>query len=137
VDTRTTIWRVAIDMIQDRPVTGVGLDQFLGQYGRRYVRPEGWPERYTSHPHNLVLDFWLSLGIGGLAVLWLLIELVGRRLKAALEGPALSVQRASVAMLAAGLAHGVIDNSFFLPYLATFTWLGLGLSSPTQGARNG
>ena len=52
-------------MIRDHPWTGVGLDQFLGQYSRRYVRIEGWPEHYTSHPHDIVLDFWLSLGIPG------------------------------------------------------------------------
>ena len=112
-------------MIRDRPVTGVGLDQFLGQYGRRYVRPDGWAERYTSHPHNVALDFWLSLGLGGLAVLWLLIEVTWRRTRSALRTPAWSVQRAGVAMVIAGLVHGVIDNSFFLPDLATMTWIGL------------
>ena len=129
LDSRTTIWRGAVDMIRDHPVTGVGLDQFLGQYGRRYVRPEGWPERYTSHPHNVLLDFWLSLGIAGVAVLWLILEAGRRRIGLALRTPAWSLQRAGIALVAAGFAHGLIDNSFFLPYLATMTWLGLTLSS--------
>jgi len=137
VDARRTIWESAIDMIRDRPLTGIGLDQFLGQYGRRYVRPEGWPERSTSHPHNVVLDFWLSLGIGGLAVLWLLLELCWRRFRASMNRSAWSVERVSVAMIAAGLAHGLIDNSFFLPYLATFTLIGLGLSTVGEATGDG
>ena len=115
-------------MIRDHPFTGVGLDQFLGQYSRRYVGLEGWPERYTSHPHNLLLDFWLSLGSAGIAVLWLIIEVTWRRVIVALRTPFWSIQRAAIAAVAAGLVHGLIDNSFFLPYLATMTWLGLGLS---------
>jgi O-antigen ligase len=129
-DTRTTIWRAAIDMIRDHPVTGVGLDQFLGQYGRRYVRPDGWPERYTSHPHNVLLDFWLSLGLAGVALLWLWLEIAWRHARASLRVPGWSAERAGAAMIVAGLAHGLIDNSFFLPYLATLTWIGLSISAP-------
>lgn len=132
LDSRATIWRGAIDMIRDHPITGVGLDQFLGQYGRRYVRPDGWPERYTSHPHNILLDFWLSLGIAGIAVLWLLIEVTWRRVTGALQTPAWSLQRAGIAAVTAGFAHGMIDNSFFLPALATMTWLGLSLGGAHQ-----
>jgi O-antigen ligase len=130
IDTRTTIWRAAIDMIRDHPVTGVGLDQFLGQYGRRYVRPDGWPERYTSHPHNVLLDFWLSLGLAGVALLWLWLEIAWRHARASLRVPGWSAERAGAAMIVAGLAHGLIDNSFFLPYLATLTWIGLSISAP-------
>jgi O-antigen ligase len=128
IDTRTTIWRSSVEMLRDHPVTGVGLDQFLGQYGRRYVRIEGWPERYTSHPHNLFLDFWLSLGLAGLAILWLMLEATWSRLGASLGTTGPTTQRAGVALLVAGFAHGLIDNSFFLPYLATMTWIGLTIS---------
>ena len=132
IDTRTTIWRSSVDMLRDRPVTGVGLDQFLGQYGRRYVRVEGWPERYTSHPHNFFLDFWLSLGLAGLAILWLMLEAIWARARITLDTSGVTAQRAGVAMLVAGFAHGLIDNSFFLPYLATMTWIGLTISTPRE-----
>src|SRR5262249_26712469 len=65
---RELIWRSSLRMVADHPIFGVGLDQFLYQYAPRYVQPAGWPERYTSHPHNLVLDVWLSLGLAGLAL---------------------------------------------------------------------
>ena len=137
VGSRVDIWRASIHMIQDHPFTGVGLDQFLGQYGTRYVLPNAWAERYTSHPHNLVLDFWLSLGIAGLITLWLLCEATWVRLRYALNRPDWSVTRGSVALLAAGLTHGLIDNSFFLPYLAAFTWLGLVLAMPQSDGDTG
>jgi O-antigen ligase len=126
---RASIWRASIEMLRDHPFGGVGLDQFLGQYGRRYVEPEGWPERYTSHPHNIVLDFWLRLGLPGLLILWLLMEATWRRVHDAIEGSPGTVRRAAVAMLVAGFAHGLIDNGFFLADLASFTWMGLALAT--------
>ena len=129
---RASIWRASIDMLRDHPFRGVGLDQFFGQYGRRYVEPEGWPERYTSHPHNIVLDFWLRLGLPGLVLLWMLLEAIWRRVREALAVPAGTVQRAAAAMLVAGLVHGLIDNSFFLSDLASLTWIGLALATPNR-----
>ncbi len=132
---RTAIWRASIEMLRDHPLRGVGLDQFLSQYGRRYVEPEGWAERYTSHPHNMVLDFWLRLGLPGLLLLWASVEVVIKRARIAIALPPLTVQRAAIAMLVAGFVHGLIDNSFFLMDLATFTWLGLALATlgPDKG----
>lgn len=134
-ENRATIWRASIEMIRDHPLRGVGLDQFLGQYGRRNVEPAGWDERYTSHPHNIALDFWLRLGLPGIVLLWAMSELTWARLKLALAAPPRSIRRAAVAMLLAGFAHGLIDNSFFLADLACLTWLGLALAS--QGGVSG
>jgi putative inorganic carbon (HCO3(-)) transporter len=112
-------------MLRDHPWKGLGLDQFLGEYGRRYVRREGWDERYTSHPHNVLLDFWLSLGIAGVIWLWAALELGANQIMAVLHMGRCGVPRAGAAMLCAGFAHGLLDNSFFLPDLATWTWIGL------------
>ncbi|MER3437068.1 MAG: hypothetical protein C4346_05405, partial [Chloroflexota bacterium] len=64
------------------------LDQFLYQYRPRYIEPAGWAERYTSHPHNLVLDFWLRLGLGGLLTLVAMLALLGWALRALRQAPA-------------------------------------------------
>jgi len=126
---RALIWRSSIDMLKDHPVFGVGLDQFLYQYGRRYVLPDGWPERYTSHPHNAVLDVWLSLGIAGLATFAGLLATVGRRARLVISGMASgrAVAVGAIAALAGGLAHGMVDNSFFLADIATLTWIMIAL----------
>jgi O-antigen ligase len=132
--TRELIWRSSVRMLNDHRVTGVGLDQFLYQYGRRYVEPAGWPERYTSHPHNLVLDVWLNLGILGLAVFaWLAFE-VFRAIQAlrATRGVGNAVAVAAAGALVAGGAHGLVDNFFFLPDLATLTWIFFALLEARQ-----
>lgn len=121
--TRFSIWRSSIEMIRAHPVFGVGPDQFLYQYSRRFVEPAGWPERYTSHPHNIVLDTWLRLGILGLAsfatmvvgVVWWI-----QKQTRWIRQDAWSI--GAIAALFGGLIHGLLDNGFFLPDLATITW---------------
>lgn len=121
---RELIWTSSIEMIRDHPVTGVGLDQFLNQYGRRYVDPAGWPERYTSHPHNLVLDVWLRLGIAGLVCLGALFATTARLVHAGrLQRAELGYWAGASGALIAGFAHGMVDNGYFLPDLAVMTWL--------------
>lgn len=123
---RLVIWDGALRILRDFPVTGIGLDQFYVMYGLRYIEPAGWPERYTSHPHNLFLDFWLSLGLAGLmiviaALAWLAWRTVALR---RFQHPA-SLAVAGAASLTAGLVHGLVDNAFFLPDLAVLTWVSI------------
>src|SRR5205085_10181531 len=70
---RVGIWESSLRMLADHPIFGVGPDQFLNQFQAHYITPALEQERYTAHPHNLILDYWLSLGIMGLLILlWLL-----------------------------------------------------------------
>lgn len=122
--TRFTIWRTSFRMAMDHPVFGLGPDQFLYQYWRRYVEPMGWPERYTSHPHNLVLDVWLRLGVVGLVAFGSLIVGIAwwiRRMFSEVRDDIFAM--GAIAALAGGIGHGLVDNGFFLPDLATLTWL--------------
>lgn len=133
--TRLPIWRGSLEMIRDYPLTGVGLDQFLYQYWPRYVEPVGWPERYTSHPHNLLLDLWLRLGILGPALGMWLIAVVWSLRGQVSGGEAVptwsdALRIAGVAALLGGLVHGLVDNGFFLPDLAVLTWLCVALVEP-------
>lgn len=121
--TRFAIWRSAIRMIKDHPITGIGLDQFLYQYGRRYIEPAAWAERYTSHPHNLILDIWLSLGIVGLAVAaWIAAGITREVWRVRRVAPSDAIAAGAFAALIGGLAHAMFDNGFFLPDLAVLTW---------------
>jgi O-antigen ligase len=131
---RELVWSAAVRMIEDHPITGVGLDQFFNQYGRRYVDPAGWPERYTSHPHNVLLDFWLGLGIAGVVVLVLMIAAL---LLLARRQPVIEREKAiwlgAAGALIGGATHGMLDNSFFLPDLAALTWLMVALLESVRG----
>lgn len=133
--TRFAIWRSAFQMALDHPVFGVGPDQFLYQYSRRYIEPAAWPERYTSHPHNLVLDVWLRLGVAGLTcAVGIAAGLIARAARSGTEVRADPIAVGGVAALVGGLGHGMFDNGFFLPDLAVLTWLAVGflLTTPRE-----
>jgi len=127
---RIKLWEATWAMIRDYPITGVGLDNFLYRYPE-YMLPEAWQEPDLSHPHNIVLDYWTRLGIGGVVVL---IWLVGAFFRTALrlyrdlpDGNERAIILGLIASMVAMLAHGLIDNSYFLVDLAFLFFLSFGL----------
>ena len=117
---RVSVWESAIAMIRDHPIFGVGLDNFLYEYPK-YINPGAWREPNLSHPHNIVLDFWVRLGIAGVVVLgWFIIEFYRRGIrnlgKLGRTGRALVI--GLTASMAAALAHGMIDAAYFYVDLA-------------------
>jgi O-antigen ligase len=157
-------WQTSARMLADRPIFGVGLDQFLNQFQARDVidpeqcqklyqnHPRGYivdeaqcKELYTAHPHNLFLDYWLSLGIMGVLVLLLLlwryfrvalikIKQASSRLGADPLGRAVAL--GLLASMIDFVAHGMVDNSYFLMDLATIFWLSCGLLQTVKVMRN-
>jgi O-antigen ligase len=115
---RLQLWQSSWAMIRDHPVVGVGLDNFLYHYRTHYVLPTAWEEFDLSHPHNLVLDFWLRLGLPGLAVLgWLLAAFFQRGWQAYQRLPESDERLLALGVMAGMvnfLAHGLVDNAFFL-----------------------
>jgi O-antigen ligase len=128
---RLQLWRSSLAMLRDHPLLGVGLDNFLYQYRSHYVLPTAWEEFNLSHPHNLLLDFWLRLGLGGVVLLaWLLVAFfrrgwcLGRALPA---GPDWLLVAGLMAGMVNFVAHGLVDNAFFLVDLAYVFMLMLAL----------
>jgi O-antigen ligase len=129
---RLLLWREAVGYIWWYPL-GIGLDQF-GYYHdpsnqRSLIDPAlvGTSEQYAAHPHNELLDAWLRLGpLGVVAFGWLLARFFRRGLGVRREAPAPLVAGALAAM-AAALAHGLVDNFYFVPDLALAFWLLLAL----------
>ena len=126
---RLNLWRASLEMIRENPLFGVGLDNFLYAYRGRYILDAAWQEPNLNHPHNIVLDFATRLGILGLiSGAWMLWELL-RTLKRALNHVPKSWFPVAVGFsgsLAAMLAHGLVDHSFFLVDLAFGFYLLLG-----------
>jgi O-antigen ligase len=122
---RIYLWRASLDMIRDHPIWGVGLDQFLYHYPR-YILPEAWREPNLSHPHNVLLDFWLSLGILGVVALgwaaWIFVRRVRLPIERASERSNALLRGAAAAGLAM-LLHGMVDNSYFVLDLAYTAWI--------------
>jgi O-antigen ligase len=91
------------------------------------MQPGAGAEPCLSHPHNVLLDFWLSTGILGLlSFLWL--QLVFWRAVIRLQSFAARVRATPLlvgvmAAMAASLVHGLVDNSYFLEDLSIVFWL--------------
>jgi O-antigen ligase len=127
---RLRLWQGTLSMIRDHPLWGVGLDNFLYQYPR-YMLPEAWQEPDLSHPHNILLDWWTRLGIPGVgALIWMEVAffMVALRLYRSLgEGDLRALIVGLMASMVDFLAHGLIDNSFFLVDLAFVFFLTVGI----------
>jgi putative inorganic carbon (HCO3(-)) transporter len=163
---RFTYWKAGLLIIRDHFLLGTGPDSFRTQYNPDApARPHSpssyalkaldgqpFPKTYDpaiSHPHNMLLDFWMSTGLLGLAALiWLLVAFatlvvrVYRRCASLVHGNLLQrlVLGLAGGMLAA-LVHGMVDNSYFLPDLSVLFWLFIasllvlgGISQREQGA---
>jgi O-antigen ligase len=128
---RVHLWQSAVQMVMDHPLLGVGMDNFLYLYRTTYLRPEAAAEPNLSHPHNLLLGFWLEMGLAGVvAAGWLgatLLRLWRRCWRAAGNG----LPRGLLAGLAGSwvdlVAHGMVDSSYFLVDLAFHFWLSAAL----------
>jgi O-antigen ligase len=124
-------WRVALEMIRDHPILGVGPGRFAPFYPR-YVRP-GMNE--TQFAHNSYLQIAATWGAWTLPPLALLAlgACVARRGR---QGPA------GAAAAAAGvgfLLHNACDFTFFLPGVAlpAAVLLGVGSAAPRKVGAGG
>ena len=124
---RLRVWESAINIIQDHPITGLGLDQFLYEFRGHYIRPDAIWDRDLSHPHNFILDFWTRLGILGVFIfVWIqfyfwktIAQLYGSSTQNPLKRAIIIGSAGSMVDL---LAHGLIDNSIYVLDLA-YVWV--------------
>jgi O-antigen ligase len=137
---RIDLWRSSVQMIRDHPVLGIGPDNFGHYYaprkGQQLYSPcrglgylnekDASDEPCRSHPHQEVLDFWLSTGILGLgAAVWLQIVFWRLALSAwnrSIGGPTRVLLLGAGGSMLASLLHGLVDNSYFLMDLSVLFW---------------
>jgi O-antigen ligase len=138
---RVQLWQAALGLVRQSPLLGIGMDNFLYRY------PPMLPDDTTfepnlSHPHNLLLQSWLELGLLGLAaMLWLLgtfVRLVWRQVRLvpwpdddAALGRVLAV--GALGSMTDFVVHGLVDNSYFLPDMAVIFWLTLSIAALGPG----
>ncbi len=131
---RLRVWQSALNVIRDRPLTGLGLDQFLYAFRGRYIFPDAWQEPDLSHPHNFLLDVWVRLGIAGPLVFiglqvafWRTVAPLVHRFSTTPLLQALVI--GAMGSMANLLAHGLVDNSVFVNDLSIVFMLLLGLAA--------
>ena len=126
---RAKIWSASLRILGDHPFTGIGQDQLLYQdpaYGIPQLR-----FFQTSHPHNWILDFWLRLGLPGLA--WVVAALAyffwqAYRLWQQHAGTALgALTLGLMASMVDFAVHGLLDMAYFTMDNALTFWLTVGL----------
>ncbi len=115
---RLRVWQSALAMLLDDPLRGPGLDQFLYAYRDTWILPDAWRDPNLSHPHNILLDFWLRLGLAGPMIL---IALLAAFWRSALRAYRVSTTQGSRVLLAGSMgsmvsliAHGLVDNSVYV-----------------------
>jgi O-antigen ligase len=113
---RIDLWRSSLAMTRDHALAGVGLDGFLDAYRGVYIRPAALREPGLSHPHNLVLEWWLFLGMAGVpALVWLLVAFFrqSRQALRSLPPSQATLAQAVVAAMCAAITHGLVDRFYF------------------------
>lgn len=135
--TRQQIWRVAVSLLRDNYLLGVGYNNFEKSYYKRaftlYNPPLEWE---VPKAHNLYLNTWLESGFLGLvSLLWLSVVfllLAGVNLKKSL---ALKDDKFNYYFIVFGLivslisilVHGIFDTPYFKNDLSVLWWLIFGL----------
>ncbi len=146
VSERVLLWKSALLIIRDHPFLGTGLGSFTylynpaspDSYALKALDGQPFPQGYNpllSHPHNMILDFWISTGVlGVVALIWIFGVFVRTairtyRLSAPLrQGDLLQRLVLGIAgSMLVGVVHGMVDNSYFLPDLAMMFWFFIGI----------
>ena len=125
LDFRIRIWGQTLRMLSHHPVLGIGLgnyEQAMGPYWQDLTR--------VIYPHNIVLNFWATTGLLGLAAFaWLAIRafILGwrgwRQHEQGWRPFDLGVMLALLAMV----VHGLVDVPFFKNDLSLEFWALLGI----------
>lgn len=119
---RTFLWRAALDMIHDFPITGIGPGMWPVM-DALYAAPDGPLEvtHFATHAHNLLLMEMAEMGIpAGVLVLALIGMLCRDSIRGALattsslSGEMRTLLIGSVGVLAAGIARSVFESDFFV-----------------------
>ena len=130
---RRHLWFSSIELLQEHPVRGVGLDQFLYWYRSRYLIPEAWEEPNLSIPHNILLNHWVNLGILGViiglalqAFFWRNLWQIRQRI-AQTDPLGFALVLGLAGSMADFLVHGLVDVGYFAINLAFVFFLSIGM----------
>jgi putative inorganic carbon (HCO3(-)) transporter len=136
---RPEVWSASIHMVEDFPLTGIGLGTFDRVQALRY--PFSLLHEQVHHAHNLLLAVAVDMGLpGAVAYLALLLGAVYttwrtwqetrfRGESAFLNSLALGLLGGQTALL----AHGMLDAAAWANKLAVIAWFMLGLTMAAGG----
>lgn len=121
---RGMIWTVAIQMVHDHPLFGIGPGRFQTEYlAYQYLYPP-YLEWAVPHPHNFFLALWLSAGFLGAVAILLLIVIVASQIRIAFGN---TEKALSLALLVSFFAAGILDVPYFRAELCYLFWFEMAL----------
>jgi O-antigen ligase len=115
---RSVLWQTAWQMWRERPLLGIGPDNFRHTYGR-YLGLAAWDERV--HTNNSYIEVLVSMGvIGALALAWLMVRAIGatRTILLKADDATLPIVAAAAAACLAIAMHALVDS--FLTFTPTY-----------------
>lgn len=124
---RITMWKIALDIIKDHPLAGVGFGHKpFQQTFERYIS-----DMPTYHAHNTYIELAAELGIPGLIAFLFLIFIV---FKYGIQ-KLINQENRYIKIMAAGafaglgglLAHGAVENVIYLTRIILYFWILIGL----------
>ena len=129
---RVLIWRGTMEMIEDRPVFGHGLNTFMSVY--KWYAPH---RTHTStYAHNCYLQMAADMGIVGLvSFLWIVATLFKtsiRSLRRVSDGFESYLLLGLLGGIVAFLVHSFFDTNFYSLQLIALFWLMVGLTVSTK-----
>ncbi len=110
---RVDLMSQAVAKLESNPLLGNGLYGF-----RTTLTEQHFPGEILNYPHNIVLNFWLELGLLGLISFGGIIWLAIKQYKTA---PAI-LGLAAVCFLLVMVIHGILDVPYFKNDLAILFW---------------
>jgi O-antigen ligase len=139
IATRLDFWDAALQMFQQSPALGVGLNSFdvayvdLEQTGRSFLPGSSLAPPETAH--NLYLNTLAEQGLVGIAALFLLILAAGRMILALRRSGDPRIRGFGLGMLGAGIAllvSNLFDVTFVDPKTSMLAWTILGVGAALQ-----
>jgi O-antigen ligase len=92
-------------------------------------RKKHWqPTEIYMYPHNIILNFWSELGLGGVLVMLALVIYFLWNYRSVKNQENKKVYLILIAVLIMILVHGLVDVPYFKNDLSVFWWLLFGLS---------
>jgi O-antigen ligase/Tfp pilus assembly protein PilF len=133
LEVRFTIWHMAWEGVQERPVLGWGQEGFNYVFNKFYDPSLYGQEQWFDRVHNLYLDWLIA---GGFPALLLFLALFGSAIYGLYRGGASRAER--ILVLSAFVAYGVqglvvFDNLFtYIPLIALFAFAHASRSKPIE-----
>ncbi|HEX2906758.1 MAG TPA: O-antigen ligase family protein [Phototrophicaceae bacterium] len=120
---RTGMWRSALAIIQDYPLTGVGMNMYRAAPVRQLYPVKNYETRVLPHAHNEWLQLGADLGVPGLIGFAGLYLITAYMLLVSYQRGSDDMKALAVGVFAGLIAHGVFGMGDAIPWWDRFSFV--------------